>query len=99
MNKMNLPSEEEQFESYKVVLSKMGNKPVTIRTMDIGGDKFLPYFKIMPEQNPFLGLRAIRLSLANQNIFRLQLSAILRASVFGKARIMFPMVYVVEEIE
>ncbi|HNZ29838.1 MAG TPA: phosphoenolpyruvate--protein phosphotransferase, partial [Candidatus Goldiibacteriota bacterium] len=91
MNKMNLPSEEEQFESYKVVLSKMGNKPVTIRTMDIGGDKFLPYFKIMPEQNPFLGLRAIRLSLANQNIFRLQLRAILRASVFGKARIMFPM--------
>ncbi len=99
MNKMNLPSEEEQFESYKVVLSKMGNKPVTIRTMDIGGDKFLPYFKIMPEQNPFLGLRAIRLSLANQNIFRLQLRAILRASVFGKARIMFPMVSVVEEIE
>jgi len=77
----------------------MGNKPVTIRTMDIGGDKFLPYFKIMPEQNPFLGLRAIRLSLANQNIFRLQLRAILRASAFGKARIMFPMVSVIEEIE
>jgi len=99
MNKMNLPSEEEQFESYKTVITKMGNKSVTIRTMDIGGDKFLPYFKIMPEQNPFLGLRAIRLSLANQNIFRLQLRAILRASAFGKARIMFPMVSVIEEIE
>jgi len=99
MNKMNLPSEEEQFESYKTVISKMGGKSVTIRTMDIGGDKFLPYFKIMPEQNPFLGLRAIRLSLANQNIFRLQLRAILRASAFGKAKIMFPMISVIEEIE
>jgi phosphotransferase system enzyme I (PtsI) len=99
MNKMNLPTEEEQFEAYKSVIEKMAPKPVTIRTMDIGGDKFMPYFKIPPEQNPYLGLRAIRLSMANPNIFRLQLRAILRASAFGVVKIMFPMVSVMEEID
>lgn len=99
INRLNLPSEEEQFEIYKDVVEKMSPRPVTIRTLDIGGDKFLPYFKIPPEQNPYLGLRAIRLSMANLNIFRLQIRAILRASAFGKARIMFPMISVPEEID
>jgi len=98
INKMNLPSEEEQFKAYKTVIEKMAPRPVTIRTLDVGGDKFLPYFKIQPEQNPFLGLRAIRLSLDNINIFKLQIRAILRASAFGKAKIMFPMITNLEEI-
>jgi phosphotransferase system enzyme I (PtsI) len=72
---------------------------VTLRTLDIGGDKFLPYFKIAPEQNPFLGLRAIRLTMANINMFKLQLRAILRASAFGKVKIMFPMITVPEELD
>lgn len=99
INKSSLPSEEDQFNSYKSVIEAMGNRPVTIRTLDIGGDKFLPYFKIQPEQNPFLGLRAIRLSLSNINIFKLQLRAILRASAFGTVKIMFPMISVIEEID
>ncbi|HRU38888.1 MAG TPA: phosphoenolpyruvate--protein phosphotransferase [Candidatus Goldiibacteriota bacterium] len=96
---LNLPGEEEQFNAYRTAIEKMSPKPVTIRTLDIGGDKFLPYFKISPEQNPFLGLRAIRLSLVNINIFKTQLRAILRASAFGTVKIMFPMISTVEEIE
>lgn len=99
INKSSLPSEEDQFNAYKSVIEAMGSRPVTIRTLDIGGDKFLPYFKIQPEQNPFLGLRAIRLSLSNINIFKLQLRAILRASAFGNVKIMFPMISVIEEID
>jgi len=99
INKSNLPSEEEQFESYKAVVQKMNPRPVTLRTLDIGGDKFLPYFKIAPEQNPFLGLRAIRPTLANINMFKLQLRAILRSSAFGKVKIMFPMITVAEELD
>ncbi len=99
INKSNLPTEEEQFEAYKAVVQKMNPRPVCLRTLDIGGDKFLPYFKIPPEQNPFLGLRAIRLTMANINIFKLQLRAILRASAFGKVKLMFPMITVPEEIE
>ena len=99
INKSNLPSEEEQFESYKTVVQKMNPRSVTLRTLDIGGDKFLPYFKLSPEQNPFLGLRAIRLTMANINMFKLQLRAILRASAFGRVKIMFPMVTVPEEID
>ncbi len=99
MNRMNLPSEDEQFNLYKIVVEKMNPKPVTIRTLDIGGDKFLPYFKLPPEQNPFLGMRSIRLSLSNVNIFKLQLRAILRASAFGVIKIMFPMVSVMNEID
>ncbi len=99
INKSNLPGEEEQFEAYRTIAMKMSPKPVTIRTLDIGGDKFLPYFKIAPEQNPFLGLRAIRLSMANPNIFKLQIRAILRASAFGNVKIMFPMVTIPEEID
>ncbi|MCX7698771.1 MAG: phosphoenolpyruvate--protein phosphotransferase [Candidatus Goldbacteria bacterium] len=97
INRANLPTEEEQFNIYKTVVQKMGKKPVTIRTLDIGGDKYLPYFKIPPEQNPFLGLRAIRLSLVNISIFSVQIRAILRASAFGNIKIMFPMITVVEE--
>jgi phosphotransferase system enzyme I (PtsI) len=99
INKSNLPSEEEQFESYKAVVQKMNPRPVTLRTLDIGGDKFLPYFKIAPEQNPFLGMRAIRLTMANINMFKLQLRAILRSSAFGKVKIMFPMITVAEELD
>ncbi len=99
INKVNLPTEEEQFDSYKSVVEKMAPRPVTIRTLDIGGDKFLPYFKISPEQNPFLGLRAIRLSLANINIFKTQLRAILRVSAFGKVKLMYPMITTVEEVD
>jgi phosphotransferase system enzyme I (PtsI) len=99
INKVNLPSEEDQFESYKMIVDKMAPKPVTIRTLDIGGDKFLPYFKISPEQNPFLGLRAIRLSLSNINIFKTQLRAMLRASAFGTVKIMFPMISTVDEVD
>ncbi len=97
INRANLPTEEEQFNIYKTVVQKMGKKPVVIRTLDIGGDKYLPYFKIPPEQNPFLGLRAIRLSLVNINILKNQIRAILRVSSFGNVRIMFPMITVVEE--
>lgn len=99
INKTSLPSEEDQLNAYKTVIESMRGKPVIIRTLDIGGDKFLPYFKMQPEQNPFLGLRAIRLSLSNTNIFKLQLRAILRASAFGPVSIMFPMVTVIDEID
>lgn len=99
INKSSLPTEEEQFEAYKSVAQKMNPRTATIRTLDIGGDKFLPYFKIAPEQNPYLGLRAIRLTMANINIFKLQLRAILRASAFGKIKIMFPMITVAEEFD
>lgn len=97
INRTNLPVEEEQFLIYKSIVEKMAPKPVTIRTLDIGGDKILPYFKISPEQNPFLGLRATRLLLSNINIFKIQLRAILRASAFGNVKIMFPMISTVEE--
>lgn len=99
MNRHCKPSEEEQFEEYKEVLVKMGNKPVIIRTLDIGGDKEVPYIKIPKEMNPFLGYRAIRLCLGNTDIFRTQLKAILRASVFGNAKIMFPMISTMKELK
>jgi phosphotransferase system enzyme I (PtsI) len=99
ITKVNLPIEDEQLEAYRTVVEKMAPKPVTIRTLDIGGDKFLPYFKISPEQNPFLGLRAIRLSLVNLNIFKTQLRAILRASAFGQVKLMFPMISNVDEVD
>jgi len=99
MNRHCQPSEEEQFEEYKEVLVKMGNKPVIIRTLDIGGDKEVPYIKIPKEMNPFLGYRAIRLCLGNTDIFRTQLKAILRASIFGNAKIMFPMISTMKELK
>lgn len=92
MGRDSMPGEEEQFEVYKQIVQRMGDLPVTIRTIDIGGDKSLPYLNIPKEMNPFLGLRAIRLSLRSKDIFKTQLRAILRASVFGNIRIMFPMI-------
>ena len=92
------PTEEEQYEAYKVVLEGMNNKPIVIRTLDIGGDKELPYFEMEPEMNPFLGYRAIRLCLDRKDIFKTQLRALYRASVHGKLRIMFPMISSLEEL-
>lgn len=97
MDKTELPSEEEQFEAYKAVLEGMKDKPVIIRTLDIGGDKELPYLSLPKELNPFLGFRAIRLCLDRTDIFRTQLRALLRASTYGKLRIMFPMVATLDE--
>lgn len=92
-----LPTEEEQFEAYKAVLEKMDGKPVVVRTLDIGGDKELPYLPLPHEMNPFLGYRAIRLCLDEQTIFRTQLRALLRASVYGNLKVMFPMIATVNE--
>ena len=97
MDSAELPSEDDQFEAYKTVLESMGDKPVVVRTMDIGGDKHLPYLPLPEEMNPFLGYRAIRISLDRQEIFRTQLRALLRASEYGKLRIMFPMIATLPE--
>jgi phosphotransferase system enzyme I (PtsI) len=96
-----LLSEAEQFEMYRAVLKVLKGKPATIRTLDIGGDKFFPFQRSVPfmEENPFLGLRSIRLSLLKPDIFRIQIRALLRASVFGKIRILLPMLSCYEEIE
>ncbi len=97
MDRQDFPTEEEQFNSYKQVLEKMKGKPVVIRTLDIGGDKNLPYLKLPSEANPFLGYRAIRLCLHEQHMFRTQLRALLRASIFGNLKIMFPMIATLQE--
>jgi phosphoenolpyruvate-protein phosphotransferase (PTS system enzyme I) len=97
MGRSQLPTEEEQFEAYKAVLTKMGNKPVVIRTLDIGGDKELPYLEMPKEMNPFLGFRAIRLCLEMQDMFRTQLRSLLRASAYGNLKIMFPMIAILDE--
>lgn len=98
MGKTELPTEEEQFEAYKEVVQRMEGKPVVIRTLDIGGDKELPYLDLPDEMNPFLGFRAIRLCLEEQDIFRTQLRALLRASASGNLKIMFPMIATLEEL-
>ncbi|HHO6473248.1 TPA: phosphoenolpyruvate--protein phosphotransferase [Staphylococcus aureus] len=97
MGRDQMPTEEEQFGAYKEVLEAMGGKRVVVRTLDIGGDKELSYLNLPEEMNPFLGYRAIRLCLAQQDIFRPQLRALLRASVYGKLNIMFPMVATINE--
>ena len=99
MDAQDFPTEEDQYEAYKAVLEGMNGKPVVVRTMDIGGDKTLPYFDLPEEMNPFLGWRALRISLSNSGdaMFRTQLRALLRASVHGTLRIMFPMVALVTE--
>ncbi|WP_066400834.1 phosphoenolpyruvate--protein phosphotransferase [Cytobacillus eiseniae] len=97
MERETMPTEEEQFQAYKQVLEKMGERPVVVRTLDIGGDKQLPYLSMPEEMNPFLGVRAIRLCLEEQEIFRTQLRALLRASCFGNLKIMFPMIATIEE--
>lgn len=99
MGRTTFPSEEEQYSVYKHVLEKMGGKRVVIRTLDIGGDKELSYLQLPKENNPFLGLRAIRLCLERKNLFRIQLRALLRASVHGKLAIMFPMIAVLSELQ
>ena len=98
MDSENMPSEEEQFNSYKEVAEKMQGKQVIIRTLDIGGDKELKYLKLEKEANPFLGYRAIRLCLDNLNIFKTQLRALLKASNYGNIAIMFPMISSIEEL-
>jgi phosphoenolpyruvate-protein phosphotransferase (PTS system enzyme I) len=97
MGRNELPTEEEQFESYKAVLEGMKGKPVVVRTLDIGGDKELPYLELPKEMNPFLGFRAIRLCLEEQELFRTQLRALLRASTYGNLKIMFPMIATLDE--
>ena len=97
MGRNELPSEEEQFKSYKAVLEGMDGKPVVVRTLDIGGDKDLPYLNLPKELNPFLGFRAIRLCLEEQELFRTQLRALLRASTYGNLKIMFPMIANLDE--
>ncbi|HAR6802697.1 TPA: phosphoenolpyruvate--protein phosphotransferase [Staphylococcus aureus] len=97
MGRDQMPTEEEQFEAYKEVLEAMDGKRVVVRTLDIGGDKELSYLNLPEEMNPFLGYRAIRLCLAQQDIFRPQLRALLRASVYGELNIMFPMVATINE--
>ncbi|MGO0058561.1 phosphoenolpyruvate--protein phosphotransferase [Brevibacillus fluminis] len=98
MDREQLPTEEEQFAAYRDAVSGMAGKPVIIRTLDVGGDKHLPYLDMPKEENPFLGWRAIRISLDRIDLFKAQLRAILRASAFGKALIMFPMISHVEQI-
>ncbi|EFS19090.1 phosphoenolpyruvate--protein phosphotransferase [Staphylococcus hominis] len=97
MGRDQMPTEDEQFEAYKKVLETMKDKRVVVRTLDIGGDKELPYLNLPKEMNPFLGYRAIRLCLDQQDIFRTQLRALLRASAYGKLNIMFPMVATIKE--
>ncbi len=99
MDRDDMPTEEEQFESYKYVLEKMEEKPVVIRTLDIGGDKQLPYLAMPNEMNPFLGYRAIRLCLDRTDLFKIQLRALLRASVYGNLKVMFPMVSSLSEFQ
>lgn len=98
MGRNDFPTEEEQYLAYKHVLEHMGDRPVVIRTLDIGGDKHLSYLALPEEMNPFLGHRAIRLCLDNQELFRTQLRALLRASVHGNLKIMFPMIATLEEL-
>ncbi|MBD7985746.1 phosphoenolpyruvate--protein phosphotransferase [Sporosarcina sp. Sa2YVA2] len=97
MDRDELPTEDEQYDVYKSVLTKLEGKPAVVRTLDIGGDKEVPYLSLPHESNPFLGYRAIRICLNQQAIFRTQLRALLRASNYGDLRIMFPMIATLEE--
>jgi len=98
MDRPSMPSEDEQFEVYKFVLQRMKGKPVVIRTLDVGGDKQIPYIELEQEANPFLGVRAIRLCLQKEALFRTQIRALLRASSFGSLRILLPMIATLEEL-
>ena len=99
MDNTHLPTEEEQFEAYKEALETMEGRTVIIRTLDIGGDKDIPYMDFEKEDNPFLGFRAVRYCLANKDMYKTQLRAIVRASAFGKAKIMVPLVTTVDEVK
>ena len=98
MDRNSAPTEEEQFDAYKKVALIMKGKPVIIRTLDIGGDKDIPYLNMKKEDNPFLGFRAIRYCLQNKELYRLQLKALVRASAFGDIRIMIPLVTCIDEL-
>ena len=98
MDRPHLPTEEEQFEAYKEAVEIMGGRTVIIRTLDIGGDKDIPYLGLEKEENPFLGYRAVRYCLANSDMYKIQLRGILRASAFGNVKIMVPLVTCVDEI-
>ena len=98
MDNEKMPTEEEQFLSYKEVAEKMQGKPVIIRTLDVGGDKEIKYLNLPKEENPFLGFRAIRICLANIAMFKIQLRAILKASAYGNISIMIPMISSIEEL-
>ena len=98
MDQTELPDEEEQFLAYRNVLEKMDGRPVIVRTLDAGGDKVLPSLHMRREENPFLGCRAIRLCLTERELFHTQLRALLRASVYGNLKIMFPMISTLEEL-
>lgn len=98
MDNTRMPSEDEQFAAYKEAAQTLGGKPVIIRTLDVGGDKDIPYLNIKKEENPFLGYRAVRYCLGNRDNYMIQLRAIVRASAFGKVKIMVPLVTCVEEI-
>lgn len=99
MDRNSAPTEDEQYESYKYVLDKMAGKLVVIRTLDIGGDKILPYLPMPEEMNPFLGYRAIRLCLDQKDLFKTQIKALLRASVHGNLAVMFPMISGLAELQ
>lgn len=99
MDKTALPTEEEQFSAYKEVVEKFGEKPVIIRTLDIGGDKNVPAMNLPKEENPFLGYRAIRICLHRPHFFKVQARALLRASAFGNLKVMFPMISSLEEVK
>ena len=98
MDRTSMPTEEEQFEAYKTVAAAMKGKPVIIRTLDIGGDKEIPYMGLTKDENPFLGYRAIRYCLDRKDVYRIQLRALLRASAFGQIKIMIPMITCVDEL-
>jgi phosphotransferase system enzyme I (PtsI) len=98
MDRETMPTEEEQFLIYKTVAEKMAGKSVVIRTLDIGGDKQIPYLELDPEMNPFLGLRAIRLCFKYEEMFKTQIKALLRAGVYGEVHIMLPMIGTLDEI-
>ena len=98
MDRDSIPTEEEQFEAYKTVAETMKGKPVIIRTLDIGGDKAIPYLGLEKEENPFLGFRAVRFCLQRKDIYETQLRALIRASAFGKIKIMVPLVTCVDEL-
>ena len=98
MDNTRMPTEDEQFAAYKEAAETLGGKPVIIRTLDIGGDKDIPYLNMKKEENPFLGYRAVRYCLGNRDSYMIQLRAIVRASAFGKVKIMVPLVTCVDEI-
>ncbi len=98
MDRTSLPTEDEQFDAYKAAAQILKGKPLIIRTLDIGGDKEIPYLGLEKEENPFMGFRAIRYCLKNRDMFKSQIKAILRASAFGDVRIMFPLITALEEL-